>query len=293
MRKIDACIVCGSRHFEPLYRATFEGDWQAAVPYFLTNRKKAIHGPIAKCRGCGFAFTECQFDTEEYEKIYSAIPATIDEGKATADELRFERLLAFIRRYLPNGRFVDFGGADGQFVAQAATHQYEGAIYELRPLESVNSTGPIDTARFPAGETDKYDFLTAWDVMEHLPDLDGKMKLFHELVKDNGYLFFTIPDMGSFMSRLFRSKWNCVLLEHLWYFDRQTIKQFVNRFGFQLLHIENFPFSVDVETLMKRISQTFGFPSIPLPQVIRNRVITLSTGLIVGVFKKNAPGHGG
>ncbi len=286
MIKIDSCIVCKSTSLEPLYAGTFSGDWEAAVPYFLTNRKKAVNGPVARCRDCGIAFTHEQFTAEQYERIYNAIPAAVDAGKSRADTIRFKKLIGLVQRYCPAGRFVDFGGADGGFVALAKLSGYDASMFDLRPGAGANPSAWNSDHPVERGQDQELDFITAWDVLEHLPDIDRKMKLFRDRIRAGGYLFFTIPDMGSRMSRIFRSKWNCVLLEHLWYFDRPTIKTYGENFGFELIDVGSFSFSVDLGTLVKRLAQTFATPEISLPDFIGNRVVTLPTGLMAGVFRK-------
>src|SRR5690606_15067325 len=72
-------------------------------------------------------------------------------------------------------------------------------------------TAPFDTP---------FDFVTSFDVFEHLPDLDRYLEALHGQIRPGGSLIVTVPDAGSWASRLTRERWNMYLLEHLWFFNR-------------------------------------------------------------------------
>jgi hypothetical protein len=55
MKILHKFIVCGRSSFKLLYPATFNGNWQEAVPFFSTNRCKAVHDNIVKCNSCGLS----------------------------------------------------------------------------------------------------------------------------------------------------------------------------------------------------------------------------------------------
>jgi 2-polyprenyl-3-methyl-5-hydroxy-6-metoxy-1,4-benzoquinol methylase len=66
---------------------------------------------------------------------------------------------------------------------------------------------------------DNFDLVTAWDVLEHIPRLDEYVKTVNFILKKDGLFFCTLPNISSFIARISGSKWNSLLLEHLWYFD--------------------------------------------------------------------------
>jgi len=67
-----------------------------------------------------------------------------------------------------------------------------------------------------------FDFITAFDVLEHLPDLDKYLHALGRLLVPGGRLVVTLPDAGSWMATLSGRRWNMYLLEHLWFFDEST-----------------------------------------------------------------------
>ena len=78
-----------------------------------------------------------------------------------------------------------------------------------------------------------FDFITAFDVLEHLPNLDKYLHALGQLLVPGGRLIVTIPDAGSWMAMLSGRRWNMYLLEHLWFFDESTLMAFMARAGFR------------------------------------------------------------
>ena len=117
----DPCLICGSLAKQPLYPATYTGSMEEAATYFLANRTATAHGPIVRCRDCGFVFTSPRFSNPEYDRIYREIrsPADLDPSFEIAKAARFQRLAAIVRKYQPHETsFLDFGCGDGGFLRQ-------------------------------------------------------------------------------------------------------------------------------------------------------------------------------
>lgn len=111
--------------------------------------------------------------------------------------------LAFYRRLLrrhvrPGARLFELGVGLGLFL-EAVRDEYECAGCDINPF-GVEQTrrrtaidhlhvGPVDTlSREPAP-----DVVVAWDVLEHLPDLDGALRVIHRNLVPGGHLIGVVP----------------------------------------------------------------------------------------------------
>jgi SAM-dependent methyltransferase len=291
MTDIEACPVCGATSFRELYKANFSGGWEEAVPFFLTDRTRAVHGRIVRCTGCGFVFATPQFEPEDYARIYERVAAApVDaQGRERAGSARFRRLRDRVAAHAASGRFLELGAGDGAFLR--AMEGYDGVGFEIRRSE-LRRDGRIvsgDFLAWCAANKEPFDFVVAWDVVEHLAPLDAYMKAIGSVLKPGGLFFATLPDISSLVARLSGETWNCILLEHLWYFSPETLRRYLRRFGLDTLKIEPFPRPVDFDTLLLRASQTYGTPSLRLPQALARLVISLPIGLMFAVARKAAP----
>ena len=131
-----------------------------------------------------------------------------------------------------------------------------------------------------------FDFVTAWDVVEHLSEPDRTMEGITTILKPGGWFFCSLPDISSWSARLFGETWNCLLLEHLWYFSPTTLDAYLSHFGFESVEISKLWYPADIETIVNRLAQTYGWPLMRLPEFIGRRVVNLPIGLMFGAFRR-------
>lgn len=286
MRRLDACMVCGHQSSTELYGPTFAGSAEKAAQYFLSGRQAVVHGRIVRCPQCDFTFTDPQFTAEEYASIYASIPRGLCDGSSA---LRFRRLAALVAKHAPRGRLLDFGCGDGGFLAAMDGWQRMGVEIAADGASSKSTDilcGDLRTlvcdGALPSGG---FDVVTAWDVFEHLPDLPEYIDALKALLRPDGLLFVTLPDIASPSARLFGERWNSILLEHLWYFSPDTLARLLGRSGFRRVAIGGMPYAVSLNHVAFRLSQTYRLSLPPLPAALGKMTFPIPIGLMYGVFR--------
>jgi SAM-dependent methyltransferase len=294
MRSLAECLVCSGKRFSTFLESTFSGGPCDAAPFFLANRRGVVHGRVVSCQACGFRFTSPQFLPDDYDEIYKNAPGpdgtgiTLEQG----DTRRFRRLAKYVRRYAGGGgRFLDFGCGRGGFLAAmgdpAGIGLEVGEPGMFRAGPSLAITGRLfDVAGRPPFDNNSFDFITAFDVFEHLPDLDRYVRVLTSLLRPGGHLIVTVPDVGSWNAKLSGGRWNMYLLEHLWYFNRKTLRIFMERLGFQQIRHRNVPYDAPLAHIVRRVAQTYGFPPPPLGATLSVLVLPVPIGLMYGVFQR-------
>jgi SAM-dependent methyltransferase len=284
MQNVSACPVCDGISFVERFMATFHGDWRDAVPYFLTERTKAVHGRIVRCRDCGFTFTSPQFTATEYARIYEAVHS---RGAGDTPKARFAALARLVRSAESGGRFLDFGCGNGAFLD--AMPGYDSVGFEVAPDVP---EGVVRRGRFVIGDIlvenltsaalapATFDFIVAWDVLEHLAAPAQQLCRLNILLKPGGRLYLTLPNIESWIARVSGEKWNMLLLEHLWYFGPKTLTRFLDRVGFVVNVIKPIGYPVDLTTLCLRVRQTYGDWVPSVPAFLAKAVVTLPIGLM-------------
>ena len=295
MIEIETCLACGAHQFDELYHATFNGNPDEAVPYFLTDRIASLHGRIVRCRSCGFTFTSPQFSPAAYNQIYGQVTSIGgDGGRSRVRRTRFHRHRTRVESYVEQGRFLDIGAGDGAFLDVMSSGPFTGTGFDVREDigdndEKQNNIILAKDAESMVASRDSFglpfDFVTAWDVLEHLADLESYMTAIREITKPGGYLFATVPNVDSFAARIGRERWNCVLLEHLWYFSPKTFGVFCRRFDIEIVSAKPVGYPADLGTVMARLKQMFPTFSLELPTWLSERSITIPIGLMFVVCK--------
>jgi predicted SAM-dependent methyltransferase len=68
----------------------------------------------------------------------------------------------------------------------------------------------------------KFDAITAWDVLEHVPHPRAFLSACRSLLRPGGFLFLNVPDLDSWEGELLGRRWPLLLPEHLNYFNNSA-----------------------------------------------------------------------
>jgi len=70
----------------------------------------------------------------------------------------------------------------------------------------------------------KFDIITLWHVLEHLPDLDSQITNLVELLEENGTLIIAVPNYKSYDAKYYKEHWAAYdVPRHLWHFSKTSI----------------------------------------------------------------------
>jgi SAM-dependent methyltransferase len=289
----DPCLVCDEVAHRAVYPPTYAGTLDQASAFFLERRTATAHGPIVGCSSCGFVFTSPRFSPADYDAIYGGIPpsAATDGAFEVAKLARFRRLASIVRRFQPEGgTFLDFGCGDGGFLR--AYGDRAGRGFEVgSPGRRMAGPYPVITgdwgevAGSAATPLGSLDFIVAFDVLEHLPRLERDVRLVKTVLKPGGLFFASVPNIESLVARLMGKRWNMLLLEHLWYFSPATFERFMQRLGFELVHLRPVPFDASVGHIATRLAQTFGKTGRVELGLLSRLVLPTPAGIMLGVFR--------
>jgi 2-polyprenyl-3-methyl-5-hydroxy-6-metoxy-1,4-benzoquinol methylase len=247
---------------------------------------------ICACRGCGLRFLNPQptpealeaFYTKQYYHSDDSLSQGYGDYVAQADNLRstFRHRL----RYLPKAEtLLDVGAAAGFFVEQAreAGWKAEGidpsdwaARFAREQLGVPVRTGHLEEAGFPAAS---FDAVTAWEVIEHLPDPRTVLLEMARILKPGGLLALSTPDAGAPVSRLAGRRWLgwYKVPEHLYFFDRKTLMRLLEETGFEVTSCRYVSLDVTWSFALKRLSELLGIP-IKVPAWLAHRTGRVNPG---------------
>lgn len=83
-------------------------------------------------------------------------------------------------------------------------------------------------------ENKKYDCITMWHALEHIPDLQVFISKLKHLLKPGGTLIVAVPNFKSFDANYYKNYWAAYdVPRHLWHFSKRSISKL-----FHMEHIE-------------------------------------------------------
>ncbi len=124
------------------------------------------------------------------------------------------------------GRLLDIGSGTGEFLKKAND---AGWI--------VNGVEPNENARKLAAKkkihlresiddfsNEKFDVVTLWHVLEHLPELEDSIIKIEELLKPKGILIVAVPNYKSYDAKYYKQYWaGYDVPRHLWHFSKTSM----------------------------------------------------------------------
>ncbi|VAW17667.1 SAM-dependent methyltransferase [hydrothermal vent metagenome] len=82
----------------------------------------------------------------------------------------------------------------------------------------------------------KYDVITLWHVLEHLPDLEDQILKLVWHLEEEGALIIAVPNFKSYDANHYKSFWAAYdVPRHLWHFSRTAINTLFSKFDMQVV----------------------------------------------------------
>ena len=202
---------------------------------------------LRRCLSCRFAWVpEGVMQTETGQSIYEDASLFDEQADYYRDESTIDaaedKLAWVVAHARGGGRLLDVGANFGYFTRSAA-RRFDACGIEPSPvavrwgrehLQAPIEVGSVDDAR-PEFHG-RFDVITLFDVIEHVPDPRAALSRCQEWLKPGGRLFISTPDAGSAVARLLdRSWWYIDLTQHVSLFTRGNLTQLLEQTGFATL----------------------------------------------------------
>jgi len=135
------------------------------------------------------------------------------------------------------GRLLDVGCASGRFIRQMREIGWQVAGIEFDPEAARKAReitpeifeGDPTAASFPPG---RFDVITAFHVIEHLPDALGTLRRMVHWLAPGGLIIVEVPNVTGVGGRVFGRYWSGLdFPRHLIHFSPETMRAMVERAG--------------------------------------------------------------
>lgn len=233
-----SCVYCHSLNSRPLYdTVSIAGD------RFTLN----------KCHSCNCCFLLPKPTRRQMDAAYDASYFGQGESKFSGwiekvlDHFRFQRARTVMRYVKSPANVLDIGCGNGQFLQRLIQNDYNAYGLEL-PSKSAERASRVSGLNLKIGqlceedyETDFFDAVTMWHVIEHLSTPQNTLRIIEKILKPRGYLMISLPNIDSLQSRLFRGKWlHLDPPRHLFFFGALDLIKIMQAFGLEIVTIKYF-----------------------------------------------------
>jgi cyclopropane fatty-acyl-phospholipid synthase-like methyltransferase len=266
---------------------------------------------LVRCRACGLAWVpQGVMRSGQGGSIYEDDPTLffaegadyyLDESAREAADAKLRWILQFAE---PGGALLDVGANVGYLVQRAATRYRATGIdpssaaveWARRMLGAAVEVGSIYDRR--EDFLDRFDVVTMFDVIEHLPDPGEALARCREYLSERGRLFLTTPDTGSPAARVLGKHWYYIdLMEHVTLFNKANLARLLDARGLRVVARRTFGrryrFSYVVQRLrylgqasiLMRLAYTAALPLRLWPEAR----VALNLGDVMGVVAERGP----
>jgi 2-polyprenyl-3-methyl-5-hydroxy-6-metoxy-1,4-benzoquinol methylase len=125
------------------------------------------------------------------------------------------------------GNLLDIGAGTGDFLLTAKQNGWN--TIGVEPSEKAKGIAVGKGIQFSDSteelESNSFDVITMWHVLEHVPNLEIQIKELKRLVKPNGTIIIAVPNFKSYDAKYYGKFWAAFDVPiHFWHFSKTSIK---------------------------------------------------------------------
>jgi SAM-dependent methyltransferase len=141
---------------------------------------------------------------------------------------------------------LEIGCSSGFFLEELLEEGFK-EVFGCEPsVEAKEKAGPtvknnIYSGFFKRGiyKDNSFDLVCSFQTLDHLSDPVEVVKICHDILKPGGLAFFIVHDVNGLPARILRDKSPIIDIEHIYLFNRQTLKRIFEENGFNILEISD------------------------------------------------------
>ena len=166
-----------------------------------------------------------------FEKMYHFI-----KRKAIRDKV------SLINSHQPlKGRILDIGAGTGDFLLECKNQNWE--ILGIEPNDKAKGIAVGKGIKFGDTieklESNSFDVITMWHVLEHVPDVEHQVAELKRLLKPSGTIIIAVPNFKSYDANHYREFWAAYdVPRHLWHFSKTAIEKLFDKQNMNLEDIK-------------------------------------------------------
>ncbi|WP_228236631.1 class I SAM-dependent methyltransferase [Allomuricauda sp. M10] len=182
------------------------------------------------------------YESEDYISHTDSKKSFLDKLYQYVKRINLKSKVQLIENQLNISKsLLDIGAGTGDFLLFAQTKGFHVVGVEpnqsARQLSSEKGISLLEQLGAVADQ--KFDAITLWHVLEHLPNLDEQITNMVSLLNDDGVLVIAVPNFKSYDAKHYGSHWAAFdVPRHLWHFSKTSIANLFDPHGLEVIAIK-------------------------------------------------------
>jgi len=296
------CPLCNSSIYSVKKKSQYSNVKNAEELFsiYKSSGDELMLDQLVSCSSCFFEYLNPRIKSEIILKSYAE---NKDIDHISQDKLRYKTFASSMKKILgevnmrniEDSKFLDIGSASGIFLKVIKDMGFNEIGFEpsnwMVNFGKKNYNVNIKQGLIQNVESSKYDFISFWDVLEHVTDLQGTLEKVDELTKKDSYLIINVPDIDSYAKKIMKFNWPFYLNVHLYYFRKKTLEKAMNKYNFKLVYKFRHWQYLELGYILNRASKYFNFFSLVKKLAnytgLSKIILPYNMGQTTFIFKKN------
>ncbi len=207
---------------------------------------------VVKCNNCGLIYQNPRPTVNSlpfiYPSDYDQYTFNTTKGFQKHIELYgLKKRFKLISIYKEEGNLLDIGCSTGDFIEYVSSIagwtcmgiEPSTVAYNMSNIKKFIYNGYVTDfiQKYPDA---RFDVVTLWNVIEHLHSPTHELTKIYNLLRENGIIVITTPNVNSFAANLFKKYWiGYELPRHLYIFSEKTLSILLQKVGFRVHKMTN------------------------------------------------------
>jgi len=207
---------------------------------------------IVSCDSCGFHFTNPiplvtdignYYKSEDYISHSSSKKGLVNSIYGIVRSITLKQKVSLVQKRTAGLSLLDIGAGTGHFLNHS-----KKAGFNVQGLEPDDDAVQFAKENFHLDldpldmlykiESNSKDVITMWHVLEHVYQLNEDLSEMNRVLNKSGLLIIAVPNMDSYDAKKYGEYWAAYdVPRHLYHFQKNTIKQLLEKHKFSLLEI--------------------------------------------------------
>ena len=206
---------------------------------------------------------EKYYDPNNYISHSDSAKGLLEKIYQTVKKYTLNKKVKLINKYtIEEKKLLDIGCGTGEFLINAKNKNWKTVGVELNENARKKATDKnLEIYKsLDAINNQKFDVITLWHVLEHLPDLDKQINKITSLLNKNGTLIIAVPNYKSYDAQYYKEFWAAYdTPRHLWHFSQNAIKNIFKNKKIEVvktlpMYFDSYYVSLLLQSILQRIN---------------------------------------